>query len=459
MAALAPFEPRPALAVALSGGADSLALTLLLEHWCRQRGGTLLALTVDHGLRPESAAEARDVAGWMAARGVEHRILRVETPDWSTVRGSLQAVARELRYRLLTAECRARGILHLCVAHTRDDQAETLMLRLARGSGAEGLAAMSPIADRRDLRILRPLLGMPRAELKALLQAASQTWVEDPANRDPRHARVRWRDRLPELAAEGLTPGRLAATATRLGRVREVLDAQVARCLAEAVSLSPLGYVWVDPVRLACAPDEVALRTLARVLMTVGTAPHTPRLAQLERVHAAIRGAGGVPARTLAGCRILRIRDAVLVSREWSARERGMDADHGMVLAPGAALLWDRRFLLRRTAAQGGPAGPREAGDHATDAGGAGWAVRPLGAAYGQAARPTALAARLASVPWPVRPTLPALCDLEGVVGVPHLHWWRDPSVAGAVSAVYLPPRPLAGAGPRLLAGSGGICE
>ena len=142
MAALGPFERPPALAVAVSGGADSMALTLLAADWAAARRGSIVALTVDHRLRNESRAEAKQVAAWLAARGIEHKILA-----WTGEKPSsdVQAAAREKRYELLEDWCRRQGILHLLVAHNLDDQAETFLLRLGRGSGLYGLSGMASV--------------------------------------------------------------------------------------------------------------------------------------------------------------------------------------------------------------------------------------------------------------------------------------------------------------------------
>lgn len=160
MAALGPFESAPRLALAVSGGSDSMALALLASAWAEAKGGEATALIVDHGLRRGSAAEAGRVRAWLRARGIGCRILR-----WRGAKpaANLQAAARAARYALLTGWCRKAGILHLLLAHQQDDQAETLLLRLGRGSGLDGLAAMAPLASGADLRLLRPLLDFPRA--------------------------------------------------------------------------------------------------------------------------------------------------------------------------------------------------------------------------------------------------------------------------------------------------------
>lgn len=181
MAPFAPFEPRPILAVAVSGGPDSLALAFLAAAWAAKRRGRIVALTVDHGLRKDSGKEARTVGRWLNDAGVAHHILTWKGPKPRT---GIQAAARNARYRLLREWCRRQGILHLLVAHTRDDQAETFLLRLHRESGVAGLAAMPAISEEPDLRILRPLLTLPKARLIATLQARKQEWIEDPSNKN-----------------------------------------------------------------------------------------------------------------------------------------------------------------------------------------------------------------------------------------------------------------------------------
>ncbi|MBL8704780.1 MAG: tRNA lysidine(34) synthetase TilS [Rhodospirillales bacterium] len=263
MDAFAPYEPAPVLVVAVSGGADSLCLTLLADRWARARGGRIEAVTVDHGLRPESGAEARQVGRWLKPRGIRHRVLRW---DGDKPAADLAARARAARYRLLVDWAADRGILHLLLAHHLDDQAETLLLRLARGSGVDGLSAMAGAVELGSLRLLRPLLDVPKAALVARLRQEDQAWVEDPGNRAGASARSRVRLALEQ---EGLSPRRLAETAGRLGRARQALDHAAASLAAQAVEMHPCGFLRVDPAPLAAAPPELQLRVLARCLMAV----------------------------------------------------------------------------------------------------------------------------------------------------------------------------------------------
>lgn len=333
MAPLGPFESAPHLAVGLSGGADSLALVLLAARWARARGGTATALTVDHGLRPEAALEAAHVGRWMAGRGIAHVVLRgvARLPS-----RNIQAEARSLRHALLRGWCRDQGCLHLLLAHNLEDQAETLLLRLARGSGAGGLAGMAAVAWTPEVRILRPLLGVPRAALEAFLKDQGQGWVCDPSNDDSAYGRVRMRRLLPALAAEGADAPRLADTARRLGATRQVLDDAVGALMATAVAPHPAGFAWIDSVAFRGAPQEIGLRGLRTVVAAVGGRPFGPRA---DRAAAAL-GVLGDTAATLGGCRLLPEGDGrVLVAREG----RGQPV---VDMGPGDELLWDGRFRV-----------------------------------------------------------------------------------------------------------------
>jgi tRNA(Ile)-lysidine synthase len=412
MAALGPFEARPRVAVAVSGGPDSLALALLARDWAAGQSGAAMALTVDHRLRAGSGAEARQVGAWLAAAGIGHHILVRHGP---APEGDVQAAARRARYALLAGWCGRHGVLHLLLAHQQEDQAETLLLRLARGSGVDGLAAMPAIAERAGLRLLRPLLGVPRARLAALLRAAGQPWIEDPSNRNPAYGRVRMRRLAPALAAEGLTAPRLAATATQLGLARAALEAALASWLAAAATIRPEGHLWLDRALLAAARPDLALRALARCLATIGGAPYAPRLERLTRLYGALVGPAPAAA-TLGGCRLVPRGDRLLVCREPAA------AAEILSLPPGGTVLWDGRFRLAR----------RRGGDS-----------RPLAVARLGALRPPGAGA----LPGAVRPALPALWRDGILVGVPHLGHWPGLAAADRPSIALSPSRPLADAG------------
>ncbi|RAU20486.1 tRNA lysidine(34) synthetase TilS [Paramagnetospirillum kuznetsovii] len=391
MTGLGPFESRPRVVVAVSGGSDSMALALLAAHWARAQGGEAIAVTVDHGLRAESSAEAVRVACWMEARGIRHATLHWSGDKPAT---GIQAAARDARYGLLGAFCRSKGILHLLLAHHREDQAETLLLRLGRGSGVDGLSAMAPVHPTRWGRLLRPLLDIPRQRLIATLTASGQEWVEDLSNQDEAYARVRLRRLMPALAAEGLTAERLTATASRLGRVRAALEQATAEAAARWVEPHAAGFVRIRAEALAAMPEEIGLRLLARLIMAVGGGVHAPRLEALERLYFHLR-AGMGEARTLGGCRLVPEVGEMIVCREPAKVAPAVD------LVPGATVCWDGRFMAE--VAQDAPAGLR------------------LGALGGRRPRPERGASPLIKLPACVRPTLPAIMNEDGVSAVPHL--------------------------------------
>ncbi len=190
MAGLGPFEPRPRIAAAVSGGADSMALALLADGWAKARGGALLALSVDHGLRAESADEAAATVARLGARGIATRLLRLE----GLAHGNAMAErARDARFAVLTRACASVGILHLLLGHHAGDQAETVLMRALGGSGPAGMAGMLPLVETASIRILRPLLGISPARLRATVVTAGLAWVEDPSNADRRALRPRLR--------------------------------------------------------------------------------------------------------------------------------------------------------------------------------------------------------------------------------------------------------------------------
>lgn len=423
MRAVGPFESRPRVAVAVSGGSDSMAFALLAAHWAGRRGGVITAITVDHGLRPEAAAEARQVGRWLRARGIAHRILRWRPPA-GALSGGLQAAARAARYGLLADWCCQHGVLHLALAHQQEDQAETLLLRLARGSGLDGLAAMAPVTERAGVRLIRPLLPIPRARLRATLAHAGQVWIDDPSNDDSAHARIRMRRLLPGLAAEGLDAARLAATAAHLGRARAAIDDAVADLLAAAAAVFPAGYMRLDAAALRAAPAEVSLRVLAHCLVTVGGSAYAPRLDRLARLHDKVReGALGGGA-TLAGCLVIPRRNSLLICREPSM------AVEEVAAAPGASVLWDGRFRISFVS----DGGTRRARLVVRRLGAEGWAAIAAGGP----------GLRFHPLPPPVRPSLPALWSARDVIAVPHLDR-TAPNAHMTISAAFVPGVPLAG--------------
>lgn len=316
------------LIVAVSGGPDSVALLALLAEWTGKGRPRLLAVTVDHGLRAEAAQEALVVAELCARLGVEHRTRRWLGDKPQT---ALQEKARAARYALLAQEARAFGATAIVTAHTADDQAETLLMRLAAGSGVAGLAGMAPRGSVNGIVLARPLLGIGKSRLVATCGARGLSFVRDPSNDDPRFTRIRWRRLLPDLAEAGLSAGRLGQLARRLARANDALDRLALRALAAVPAGGDAGPRWFDFARLCQEPEEIVIRSLALALAAAQDgdekAEVSLRLARLEDCAQALIAAareGRALRRTLGGLRLSLAADGVLTLVREGRRRRGV---------------------------------------------------------------------------------------------------------------------------------------
>lgn len=321
------------IGLAVSGGGDSMAMLYLAHNWTRTYGVRLWVVTVDHGLRPESASEAELVAKECEALGWPHATVKWQ---WDR-RGNVQDAARNARISLFD---QWRGVVqHILVAHTQDDQAETVLMRLMRGSGVDGMAGMrqrrhvSPhplgapeikVSGGQPPRgdglggyaLLRPCLEMSRDSLRHYARVLRGRWVEDPSNDDPKYDRVRLRKLLKSLAEEGITATTLAETANRMARARDGLVARLCDAARSIARSAPLGQVLLDRDRFAGFDRETQMRLVAAALQYVASAEYRPRAlateALLDRV---LSGAGG----TLHGAEVLVDTDAIRIVRELKA--------------------------------------------------------------------------------------------------------------------------------------------
>ncbi len=268
-ALFADWRDLPALVLAVSGGPDSVALMWLAARWRKgfARGPRLIAVTIDHGLRQESSREAREVKRLARGLAVEHRTLR-----WTgdKPRRGVPAAAREARYRLLAQAARAARTSHVLTAHTRDDQAETLLMRLLRGSGIAGLSGIARESERDGIRLVRPLLDVPKSRLIATLNKAKIVFADDPTNRDTAFTRPRLRALLPLLAAEGGDARGLARLASRLARANEAVEVLTDGAERYLALRSDPSRPGLDACAFAGLPEEIRLRLLKRSLDRVG---------------------------------------------------------------------------------------------------------------------------------------------------------------------------------------------
>ena len=334
------FAARRHIALAVSGGGDSLALMWLAAGWAKtlENPPKIDVLTVDHGYRAAAADEARQVADWARALGFDAHILTSSSkkPD-----SGLQQRARALRYRLMADWCRKAGAEVLVTAHTLEDQAETLLMRLARGSGIVGLGGMAAESlSEAGMPLARPFLEVSRERLRATLRKAGHAWIEDPSNENARFERVKLRKMMPKLAELGLTSEALARSAQRLGRAaKPLLQASDALAL-RAIDLRPEGYALIDLKEFEAVASEIRILALQGLLKILGGSNDLARLSEIERLEDWIMNEAS-PARTLAGCRIARRSTALVVGRE-----PGRIGGDPVVLPKQGRVVWDGRFVV-----------------------------------------------------------------------------------------------------------------
>jgi tRNA(Ile)-lysidine synthase len=400
MAALGPFEPAPRIAAGVSGGADSMALALLASAWVAERGGSLLALVVDHGLRPGSGQEAAATVARLRAQGIAARLLVID----GLARGpALAERARAARYAVLERACAEAGILHLLLGHHAGDQAETLLIRALGASSPAGMAGMAAVVETLRIRLLRPLLAMTPARLRAIVTSVGVDWVEDPSNEDVSALRPRLRLLRRDRAGEGSATAALVDAAAASGRNRSERECSIAAALAERAVLRPEGFAILSG-------NPLDPGSLAALLQTLSGARFPAATRSLAALAATPRPA------TLAGVRLLsagRLGPGLLAVREAAAMAPAVPAKPGAV--------WDGRFRLRQAARV------------------------PSGATLGPLGADAARLRKLSPLPAVVLQTFPAIRCNATLLAVPHLHY-PDPEGCAGLPVLFSPPRPAAGA-------------
>jgi tRNA(Ile)-lysidine synthase len=301
--------------LAVSGGSDSLALMLLYHRWQQHdaEAPEAIVYSVDHGLRPEAAAEAAFVAGEAEALGLRARVLRWEGDKPAT---GVQAAARAARYALIAGAMSEDGAEALCTAHHLEDQAETILMRLAHGSGIEGLRGMRPFAEIAGLTLIRPLLGVSRTALADIVAEAGLQPVTDPGNADDVYERVRWRRMLPGLAALGLTPERLALFAGRAAEADEALAGTATQAFARLVGVLPGGGASITRADLVRQYRGIGVRLLGMMLERTGGRSKPHDLAPVEALHRRLVTETSLRPVTLHGCIVTSVDGRISVRRE-----------------------------------------------------------------------------------------------------------------------------------------------
>lgn len=437
MKSIGPFEKEPHIAVAVSGGADSLALAMLCKKWVDKRGGKLSAISVNHGLRKGSEDEIKQLTKWLDAHEIEHTTL-----NWigDKPQKGIQEAARIARYDLLESWCWENGVLHLLLGHHQNDQAETFLMRMAHNSRLDGLSGMSKIIEKSYVRLLRPLLSIPKHRLKATLEAASQPWLEDPSNESEVFERVRIRKTFPKLTEMGFTPEIICETTENLAQIRIILEAEASKLIAKSCYLGSAGYIYFDAVKLFSVPKEVLLRVLTRALLCVGGGVYPPRLVKLEslyeKMRVALRKSKVIwKGATLAGCRILLIKRGsgalnFLFCREERFLPKPLSVTGGLIQN------WDNRFQLHLTESN--------CQENSNEK------IQPLGRKGWESLRRECAFIKHTRIPQAVSITLPTLVDDEGISAVPNLNYCRANTKLTSVcftKAVFHPRQTLSGRG------------
>ena len=332
------LHSRQHVALAVSGGSDSVALLRLVHRWAGsiEKPPRISVLTVDHGLRSGSDAEAAQVGLWSSVLSIEHHTLAWNGPKPTT---GLQAKARQARYGLMAAWCRAHAAEVLVTAHTMDDQAETVLMRLARTTSPDSLSGI-PVSGQWDgLPLLRPLLGFRREALRRYLTAIGQNWIEDPSNADRRFERVRIRDSLTELAASGLTAERLSGLAKSCARTSALLDTCADSWMQLWLREEDEGICYAPSQELSALPNALQQRIFGRLVAHYGGGLLKPERGELARLTQwLIEG----PVRcTLSGAVLGRRKNEIWVTREAARIDRAP-----LTIGETGLAIWDGRFAI-----------------------------------------------------------------------------------------------------------------
>jgi tRNA(Ile)-lysidine synthase len=416
MASFEPFELNPKVAVAVSGGGDSMSLALLAHEWANSCGGSLVALTVDHGLRAESANEAAQVKNWLYNYNIPQITLKWRGPYPSS---GLQAAARKARYQLMMDYCSQNEILHLLIGHHREDQAETVMIRNESNSGPHGLAGMASVRELPEIRLLRPLLDLSRSRLIHTLTNIGQSWIKDPSNENIKMARARLR-----LKGGFLTHVE-AMKISDINAKKRVSDENATSYLsARALRFHPEGFITLYRNVIRSEDNEVVERLLSRIIMSVAGRQYPPRSMKIRRLLDLIISNNNVKGYTLGGCRLLMKKDLIYVFRE----ESGVGPS--IQLTAGVRLLWDNRFsvLLKKNQSIATNVGPLTA---------LGWnKLIKLNKNL-----------KKISIPYEARIVLPAIWGDDDLLAVPHIEYYNS-DIIGLSSELEIKWMPRVAVGP-----------
>ena len=397
-----PFKSK--LAIGVSGGSDSMTLLCCFAKWAKQNDVDLIALTVNHNLRNEAKEETKKVAIWAKNLGIKHHIL---TWDGIKPTSNIQEQARKARFDLMLSFCQNNNIKYLALAHHLEDQAETFLIRLQRGSGVDGLGAITPLKTITNINIIRPLLNISCCDFKSFLESHNLSWIDDPSNNNDDYQRVKFRKIMPLLTAQGLTADVLAKTAKQMQRARVFLDNYTNQTLAENTISYQAGYIEAKPDVFIKNDDEIALRALKKIIMQVAGLEYPLRLEKLSRLAAALKDVNNFKGATLSGCQIIKIKTNEGFLYQF-VREFKKVAPLQTITKSGL-FYWDNRFFINISYNDSKKL-----------------FLKPLGKKHWKELVKDSKNKLKTNIPRLAGICLPALCDEKDVLLVPHLGYKKE---------------------------------
>jgi len=395
------------IAVAVSGGADSMCLTLLMAEWAKSKDLKTIALTVDHLLRPESTAEAEKVNYWMQQHGIEHYTLswKKKAPP-----ANLQDAARQARYKLLLEFCDQNQIQYLALAHNQDDQFETMMQRLAHQSGPSGLAGIPKARSTEHVTICRPLLNYSRSQIIETLHRFNQEWIEDPSNQNSKFTRIKIRQQQDRWSSYGLSKERVLILQQKLAQQRMLMENQVQDFFEQHMTSYPEGYALLNYEHLLRLDSHLLELTLIHLLKLVSGRIYPPRQENLKRAISQIILHKNS---TIHSCIMQKWQGKLLICREAHNME---PTKHFQGLETA---IWDNRYQIALK-------NSNELNDARIQALGNNWLELKSNT-------------HLMSLPTAVRPTLPSIWLKERLLNVPHLDYDGNLDVVKECKLLFYP--------------------
>jgi tRNA(Ile)-lysidine synthase len=404
------------LAVGVSGGVDSMALCLLASLWGRANGVRITALIVDHGLREASSAEAAQVAAWLLKLDIQHQILTINKLKPKT---RIQAIARDWRFSAFDEWCRSNGATAVLLAHTLEDQVETLCMRIAADTGPDGLSGMRRFVRVAGLNIGRPLLSIPKTRLISTCRLHKQVWINDPSNLDIRFTRVYWRNLQTAIEEVGLCKKKVERLSTAMGTTRSFIDQACQKFIRFSGGVSPLGLFWFGSVGFSKLPLKFSELMMSRILKAVGGAKKPIRKIKITALCEQLLENSTVK-KTLSGCVIEKSNTGLI----WIYKEYSKCTSATTLTRSGR---WDNRFEM--SCFTNKPLNIELLGEN-------GWSQ------FKKNASQRSELATLYDVPYGARLSLPVARHLDGTLLIPHFRGRRllSPSDDEAlVTALFKP--------------------